>query len=90
MIVLIKSVVNKKKNNHYNNILLEKGLYKNKSNIENFFHECLYICKCFISIELIFLKELMLIKQVQQKSVIFVTIRIFLNYSSKISTKYMQ
>ena len=33
--------------------------------------------KCCISIELAFLKELMLIKQVHQNSVIFVTIGIF-------------
>ena len=32
--------------------------------------------KCYISIELTFLKELMLIKQVHQKSVIFVTVGI--------------
>ena len=32
--------------------------------------------KCYISVELGFLKELMLIKQVHQKSVIFVTIGI--------------
>ena len=33
-------------------------------------------CKCHISIELTFLKELMLIKQVHEKSVILVTIDI--------------
>ena len=33
--------------------------------------------KCYVSLELTFLKELMLIKQVHQKSVIFVTIGIF-------------
>ena len=31
VIILIKSVVNKNKNNYYYNILLEKGLYKDKS-----------------------------------------------------------
>ena len=31
-------------------------------------------CKCYILIELTFLKELMLIKQVHQKSVLFATI----------------
>ena len=38
--------------------------------------------KCYISIELMFVKEQMFIKQVHQKSVIFVTIY-FLNYSFK-------
>ena len=33
--------------------------------------------KCYIMIELTFLKELMLIKQVPQKSVMFVTIGMF-------------
>ena len=33
--------------------------------------------KCYISIQLTFLKELMLIKQVNQKSVIFAAIGIF-------------
>ena len=33
--------------------------------------------KCYISIELMFLKELMLIEQANQKSVLFVTIGIF-------------
>ena len=31
VIILIKSVVNKDKNNYYYNIFLEKGLYKDKS-----------------------------------------------------------
>ena len=36
----------------------------------------LVYCKCYILIELTLLKELMLIKQVHQKSVIFLTITI--------------
>ena len=32
VIIFIKSVVNKNKNNYYYNILLEKGLYKDKPN----------------------------------------------------------
>ena len=36
VIMLIKSVVNKNKNNYYYNIFLEKGLYKDKSNTEYF------------------------------------------------------
>ena len=34
--MLIKSVVNKNKNNYYYNILLEKVSYKDKSNTEYF------------------------------------------------------
>ena len=45
--------------------------------------------KCYISIELTFLKELMLIKQVHQKSVIFVTNGISL-ISFQVSTKCLQ
>ena len=37
--------------------------------------------KCYISIELTFLKELMLINKVHQKGVIVFTVGIFLNYS---------
>ena len=36
VIILITSVVNKNKNNYYHNIILEKGLYKDKSNTEYF------------------------------------------------------
>ena len=36
VIILLKSVVNKCKNNYYYNIFLEKGSYKDKSNIEYF------------------------------------------------------
>ena len=36
VIMLIKSVVNKHKNNYYYNIFSEKGLYKDKSNTEYF------------------------------------------------------
>ena len=75
VIILIKAVVNKYQNNYYYNIFLEKGSYKEKSNTENFY---IYVCyKCYISVELRFLRESMLIKQVHQKSVIFVTIGIF-------------
>ena len=35
-IILIKSVVNENKNNYYYNILLEKLLYKGKSNTQYF------------------------------------------------------
>ena len=68
VIILIKSVVNKNENKYYYNIFLEKGSYKDKWMFAYY--------KCYISIELTFLKELMLIKQVHQKSVIFVTIGI--------------
>ena len=36
VIILIKSVVNKNKNNYYYNIFLEKGSYKDKSNTKYF------------------------------------------------------
>ena len=36
VIIVIKSVVNKNKNNYYYNIFLEKDLYKDKSNTEYF------------------------------------------------------
>ena len=39
--------------------------------------------KCYISIELTFLKELMLIKQANQKGAMFVTTAIFLNKGFK-------
>ena len=35
-IILIKSVVNKNKNNYYHNIFLKKGSYKDQSNTECF------------------------------------------------------
>ena len=54
-IILIKSVDNKNKNYYYYNIFLEKGLHEEKSDT---------YYKRFISIELTFLKELMLIKQI--------------------------
>ena len=68
VIILIKLVVNKNKNKCYYNIFLEKGSYKDKLMF-------LYY-KCYIMIELTSLKELMLIKQVHQKGVIFATIAI--------------
>ena len=49
----------------------------NKYYTQVFLDECLYkILKCYIMIELAFLKELKLIKQVHQNSVTFVTIGI--------------
>ena len=50
----------------------------NKYYPQVFLDECLYkIKKCYIIIESTFLKELMLIKQAHQKSVMFVTTGIF-------------
>ena len=46
--------------------------------IHNIFKWIFVYYKCYIMAELTFLKELMLIKQVHQKSMIFVTIGIFL------------
>ena len=34
VLILIKSIMKKDKSNYYYNIFLEKGSYKNKSNIE--------------------------------------------------------
>ena len=62
VIILIKSVVNENENKYYYNIFLEKGSYKYK-------WMCVYY-KCYIMIELKFLKKLILMKQVHQKSVI--------------------
>ena len=42
VIIFIKSVFNKNKNNCYYNIFLEKGLYEDKSNT-HFLNECLNI-----------------------------------------------
>ena len=42
--------------------------------MHNFFKWMFVYYKCYISIEMTFLKELMLIRQAYQKSVIFVTI----------------
>ena len=71
VVILISSVGKKDKNNFYYNILLEK-LYMNY--LKNNF--CMKH-KCYIMIELTFLKKLVLTKQVYEKSMIFVTIGIF-------------
>ena len=70
-IILIKSVFNKNKNEYDYNIILGNDSYKDKSNTE-YFEKFVYY-KCYISIELTLLKEMILIKQVHQKSMIFVT-----------------
>ena len=75
-IVLIKSVVNKNKNDYFYNIFLEKGLYEDKS-YKQYFRWMFVYYKCYISIELMFLKELMSIRQANHKSAIFVTAGIF-------------
>ena len=73
--MLIKSVFNKDKNNYYCNIFLENGSYELPKNYDNKSVFCINY-KCHITIELKFLNELILIKQVHQKNVIFVTIGI--------------
>ena len=73
--MLIKSVVNKDEN-HYYNIFLEKVCIKINP-IHNIFKGIFVYYKYYILIELTFLKELMLIRQVHQNSVIFATIGIF-------------
>ena len=86
VIILIMSVVNKNKNEYYYNIFLEKGFYKDKP-IQNIFKWMFLYYKCYILIELAFLKRLMLIKQVHKKSVIFVAIGI--SYIIVLSFKQM-
>ena len=72
--IIVKSVVNKNKNYYYY-IFLEKGLYKDKFDTQ-YFQMNVCILYMFISRKLTFLKKLILIKQVNQKIVIFVTIAI--------------
>ena len=74
--ILIKSAFNKNQIHYYYHIFLEKGSYEHKPHT-HFFKWMFVYYKCYISIELTFLKELMLIRQANQKSEIFVTIRIF-------------
>ena len=62
---LIQSVANKNKNKYCYNIFFEKSLYKDKWIFAYY--------KCNIMIELTFLKELLLIRQVHQKTMIFDT-----------------
>ena len=58
-------------------IVFRALFYGNNKYPQVFLDECLYkIWKCYIMIELTFLKELMLIKEVYQKRGIFVTIGI--------------
>ena len=71
-IILIQSVFNKDKNNYYYNIFLEKASNQFPKKISS----CIKY-KCYIMIELTLLKELMLIWQANQKSVIFAAIGIF-------------
>ena len=68
------SVFNKNKNSYYH-IFLEKASYEDKSNTQ-LLNECLYIINAIFWIEMTFLKELILIKQANEKSVIFVAIGI--------------
>ena len=63
MIIIVRTVFHEN-NKYYPQVSLEECLYKLR-----------IIWKCYILIELMFVKELML-KQVHQKSVIFVTIGI--------------
>ena len=76
-IIFIKSVVDQNKNNYYFNIFLEKGLYQDKPNTEY-----LYIVNAIFSIELTFLKQLVLIKECIKKCDICCC-WYFLNYGFK-------
>ena len=53
-IVLIKSIADKKKNNYYHNIFLEKGSYKDINLTQNIFKWMFVYYKWYISIELTF------------------------------------
>ena len=77
-IILIKSVVNKNQEIKINTAIIyfQKKVHMKINLIENIFKWMFLYYKCYISIELTFLKEVMLIKQVDQKGVIFVTIGI--------------
>ena len=69
IIIFIKTVVNKNINNYYYNIFFEK-VYMRINLRHNFFKWKFVYYKCCIIIELTILKELMLIIQANQKSVI--------------------
>ena len=73
-LILIKSVVNENKNKYYYNIFLEKGSYKDKIDAK-YFQNNVYILQMlyFDRIDL----DLMLTKQGNQTSAMFVTISIF-------------
>ena len=75
VIILIKSVVNENKNHYYYNVFLKVHIKINP--MHNIFKWMFAYYKWHISIELKFLKELMLIRQANQKSVVLVTIGIF-------------
>ena len=62
--MLIKSVFNENHNHYYYKVILEKYLYK-------------YCKKCYITLELKFLKILMLIRQAHQNNLLFATTSIF-------------
>ena len=66
-------LVNKNNNEYYCNIFSRK-VYINMKTISNIFKWMLVYHKYYIMIELTFLKELILIDQLHQKSVICVTI----------------
>ena len=74
--MLIKSVFNLNENHYYYNTFLGKGLCDDKSYTQLFKWIFAYYI-FYISIELTFLEEFILLKQVHQKSPIFVTIGIF-------------
>ena len=70
---LITSVANKDKNNYYYNIYLEKGCYKESNTLHFQMNVCISFTNAdkyityYKSIELTFLMDLMLIKQVHKK-----------------------
>ena len=76
VIVFIISVFDRNQNPYYYNILLEKCSHQLPKTNGKKISFCINY-KCYMITELTFLKKLMLIKQANQKSVIFITIGIF-------------
>ena len=68
VIILIKLAINKSENKYYYNIFSERAPIK---------YIIFVYYECYIMIQKTFLKELMLIKQTHQKSIMFVTINIY-------------
>ena len=68
VIILIKSIFNMIQINHYYNIFSENSLYEHKFYTQSFKWMFVYY-KCNTAIQMTFLKELMLIRQMNQKNV---------------------
>ena len=69
VIISITLVVNKNENNYYYHIFVLVKVRMKINPKHNYFKSVFVYYKCYVLIELAFLKELMLIKQVHQKTV---------------------